>query len=236
MTCAEVRSLLPDTLKGTPLPAAAEEHLALCPACRREFQELGDLWGALGDLPLPASRPGFRLRRPRRLAWAGWAAAACLMGVLGVGIGRGSRGPGTEGSVKDAWNSVGQGQTALQYVRSPSASKRLEGLAMLSGRSGDLTAPLLALVDKDPATSVRLAAVEALYLFGGTPSLRARVGTALARQDRPEVQMALADLIISLRERQALEALRRLAQDGRLDSESRRHVATGLAQLEIEPL
>jgi hypothetical protein len=236
MNCAEVRRLLPDHLKGTPLPGAAEAHLAECPACRREFQELGALWGALGVLPLPASRPGFRLRKPRRLAWAGWAAAACLMGVLGLGIGRWSRGPRLEGPALEAWTAQEQSRAALQFVNSPSASERLQGLAMLNGRRGELAGPLLALVEKDPDTSVRLAAVEALYLFGGSPSLRPKLGAALARQDRPQVQLALADLIVSLRERQALEALRRLAQDGRLDAEARSHVATGLAQLEGTPL
>jgi len=95
---------------------------------------------------------------------------------------------------------------------------------------------LFDLVNRDPDTQVRLAAVEALYLFAGDPALRSRIVAAIARQDRAEVQTALVDLIVGLRERRAVEALRRLGQDGKLAPELRGRIASGLARLDASSM
>lgn len=235
MTCADIQALLPDHLKGAPLPGEALRHLAECPACRSEVQELASLWGALGALEQPLPGPGLRtrvLRRPWRIPVALAAAAALVLVAGGAVLGRVFSGPARSAP----WTEAARTRGTLALVGSPVSGDRLKGLALLGAGDGDLTGTLLTLVDKDPDTQVRLAAVDSLYLAAGDPRLRSRLGAAVLRQDRPEVQVALVDLIVGLREREAVEALRLLGQQGRLAPDVRRRVAAGITQLEAMPL
>ena len=69
-----------------------------------------------------------------------------------------------------------------------------------------------------------------VILCASDPALGQRIAEALPRQTRPEVQLALVDLMVALRERRAAEALRRLLQDARLNPEVRRRAETRLAE------
>lgn len=233
MNCHDVRSLLPDHLKGAPLEPGAQAHLETCRACRTEFQDLLGLWGALGRLEAPAPGPGLREkvlpRRRRGPALLLATAASLLFGMGGLLLGRAYRDP-VVARPRD------RNQAPLEMVRSPSPAERVKGLALLGGGDDDLVDTLLSLVEHDPDTRVRLAAVDSLYLSAGNPDLRQRVGDALLKVDRPEVQIALVDLIVGLRERQAVRALKRLEAEGRLTPEVRGRVASGIRKLESNPI
>ncbi len=90
--------------------------------------------------------------------------------------------------------------------------------------------PLLA-EDEFGLAAVRLAAVEALYLAAPEGDRDGRVEAALRGQDRPEVQAALVDLLVALRQRRAAEALRSLLAEGRLAPSARRQAERRLADL-----
>jgi hypothetical protein len=97
-TCAQTRDALADLLYGELPPAeaqAVQEHLAGCPPCRAEYAALRQVRAALDAAPAPraevdlprlyreaARRQEKRLRRWRRLAVAGVAAAAGLLVAL----------------------------------------------------------------------------------------------------------------------------------------------------------
>lgn len=222
MNCRDAQTHLPDHLKGRPLPPEVQAHVAACPDCAREFQGLEALWTALGDLPPAAPAPALR----RRLVGGSvpWLPlAATLLALLGTSLllARWLPRRPLEGAALAAWMDQARGAGLQRMAASPSPADRLQAIALTGQGDRDLAATLLALAERDPETSVRLAAVEALYLQAGNPLLKTRLAESFARQDRPEVQLAMADLLVALRERQATEALRRLVREGRIHGEAR---------------
>ncbi len=216
MRCEE----LLDTLKADPGNPACKAHLATCGDCR----ELADLWAGLAALPDPPAPEGlgrrFAARLPRRRlpAWMGWAAAALLLAGLGFAAGRGWAGP--------------DGPESLDFSRG-SDPQRLQRvtLAAYGPEDDELAGALLDRIARDSSTAVRLAAVEALYLAAPEGDRDGRVEAALRSQDRPEVQVALVDLLVALRQRRAAEGLRRLLAEGRLAPSVRRQAERRLADL-----
>ena len=99
MKCTDARAALPLLIYGDASPqeqAALRDHLASCPACRREHEELQGIRRLLDAAPVPhvevdlarlhetlAKRQTRRLRRWRRVAVALGAIAACLLLVAG---------------------------------------------------------------------------------------------------------------------------------------------------------
>lgn len=232
MNCEEALAFLPDHLKGLAMPYSVAGHLASCPACQVEFQELQVFWQALGELEKHSPGPGLRRRSLPRThpRWGALLATAAAVALLAVGTTLAmthSRPAGTgavAGSVAISTDDPG----IRTLVTSPLPADRINGLAL--ARPGDpaLAGLLLHMVDRDPETQVRLAAVEALYVFAANPDIQARLSEALAHQDRPEVQVALVDLMVGLRERRALESLRNLADQGRLAPATRDRIRAGL--------
>ena len=215
MRCEE----LLDMLKADPGNLEAEAHVAACADCR----ELARLWTGLASLPDPpvpeglARRFAARLPRRRVSAWMGWAAAALLLAGLGFAAGRG-------------WGS--SGPAPLDFSRG-SDIQRLQRVtfAAYGPQDEDLAEALLDRIAQDSSTAVRLAAVEALYLAAPEGDRDGRVEAALRSQDRPEVQVALVDLLVALRQRRAAEALRSLLAEGRLAPSVRRQAERRLADL-----
>lgn len=233
MRCQDLEPYLLDGLKDgndSGLPPDLRDHLEACAACRA----LRDLWLGLG--PLTAAEPdpelGRRFRRrlaaqepPRSRGWLLPLAAAGVVLAAGFGAGfalRRQDPPRSAGASLAA--NLGRGST----------SDRLQAIAMaIPGpevNAKGLLEALLVRTVRDPDLQVRLAAVEALYLFGAEPGLASRLETALRAQDHPEVQLALVDLMAALRERRAADALRRLLQDERLGPEVRQRAAQGLKE------
>ena len=100
------------------------------------------------------------------------------------------------------------------------AGDRLAGIrqcAQLEGADDDLVRRLLDLIAGDDNTQVRLAAVDALYLFGDRPMVREAVQAALPRQTSPLVQVAIMDLLVAWRDKQAVSSLRTLTEQGQFD-------------------
>ena len=90
---------------------------------------------------------------------------------------------------------------------------------------------LLQTLDSDPSINVRVAVVDSLYLFHSHPTVRQRVSDSLAKQTSPLVQVALIDLLVNMRERRAVEALKALIDSDRLDPEVKLRASQGLEKL-----
>jgi hypothetical protein len=90
---------------------------------------------------------------------------------------------------------------------------------------------LLDALDGDPSVAVRLAAVDALHPVGDRPEVRAELVRALARQTSPIVQIQIIDLLVDVRERKALDALRSLVRDGSANPSVRQHAEWGIREL-----
>lgn len=234
MNCQEVQKGLLQTHDPALVPGI-QEHLERCPDCT----EIARVWRLLGEVshPTPPAHMGiaFRVRLdrelqgqpPRRIRSAWWvpmAAAAGLILALGIALGRQWR---QESPASPA------GFTALRYG---STTDRLEAIALVSGRSTsgpELQDALLDRVQHDSSPEVRLSAVEALYLFGSDPSLSRKLEAALPLQTRPEVQLALVDLLAAIRQERAADALRRLIQSGQLSGSVQRRAQQRLSQMNL---
>ncbi|SIT84021.1 HEAT repeat domain-containing protein [Pontibacter indicus] len=68
-------------------------------------------------------------------------------------------------------------------------------------------------LNNDPNVNVRLAAVEALKIHTAKPEVRAGLIRSIGQQDSPMVQIALADLMQALQEKEAVPQLKQLLQD-----------------------
>jgi hypothetical protein len=123
---------------------------------------------------------------------------------------------------------------AMALLDRPSANERLKGVsisARMDNPDSQTLEALLYALDNDPNVNVRLAAVDALYLFHHHEGVKEGLLQSIAKQSSPLVQVALIDLIVNMRERQAVEALRMLLQDERLNPDVKQYAERGLQQL-----
>ena len=259
MECEDIQAHLPDHLAGA-LPAAKADavaaHLAACPLCAAEFEELGQTWERLGDLPhhrvdsagmrarfdaaLDAHQRVSTHRRlwPNRLTGYGlqFAAAAALL-VLGVALGRqltpaptvDPQIAGMREELRDMREMV-----TLSLLQQQSASERLKGVgysSQLDQPGNEVTAALVDALMHDPNDNVRLSAVDALKRFASHDEVRRGAVEALSRQTSPLVQLALIELILEVGGTDAAGALRQLSRDTMVDEAVRARAAQGLAQL-----
>ncbi len=124
--------------------------------------------------------------------------------------------------------------TALTLLGQPSAVDRLQGVSFGASVKNPDTKTLTALVNTlntDPSPNVRLAAVEALYLFRNQPGVRESLVDSLAVQDSPLVQVALIDLLVEIREQRASEALKALVKNDKLNPDVKKLAERGIKQL-----
>jgi hypothetical protein len=182
------------------------------------------------------SRPGWRdwftFRRP---AFAASFSAFLLLVGLGGGWLAAGRGPGgaryadLSREVQDMRQQYG-----LSLLGRPSATDRIQGIgysAAVNNPSETTLAALFDAVDADPNPNVRLAAVDALYLFRDRPGVRERLVRSLSVQTYPLVQVALIDFLVEVREARAAEALKKLVDSGELTPEVKKRAEQGLKQI-----
>jgi hypothetical protein len=123
---------------------------------------------------------------------------------------------------------------AVSLLKQASPSERLMGVSWSAriDRPGDeIIQTLLETLNRDPNVNVRLAAVDALYLFYDHPEVKEGLLDSLARQTSPLVQLSLINLLVEIRERRAVEALERLIQDEKLNPKVKKRAELGLTQL-----
>jgi hypothetical protein len=180
---------------------------------RRFFNSLfGPSWGRR-----PALQFGFSL----------------LFLIIGLAIGYFARTGSQNTELRQELQGMRQ-MLAVSLLEQRSSIQRLKGINL----SYDLTEPnpqtinaLLDTLDSDPSINVRLAAVDALYLFYNYPSVRKNVIHSLSKQTSPLVLIALVDLLVTMQERQALESFRKLIQANELDPGVKQKLEHGIQEL-----
>jgi len=255
MTCEEVKALLADDWAGT--LAGAEEigyalHLESCTDCRAERARLDRIWKALAELP--SEEPGRGLRErffgvlgaygqglAARSQGARWPVkrlvgiAAALLAGIGLGYGLRAVEPGGDvaklrGEVADMRQLV-----TLSLLQQQSASERLRGVSWAyrtEPTSGEVLDALVTAMNHDTNVNVRLAAVDALHAFSEAPVTRRAVVESLPRQETPLVQVALIDLLVDFKEKNAAGALRNLAQTASVNDGVKQRALWALERLQ----
>jgi len=192
---------------------------------------------------LPATAPAaprarwtdwFSFRRP---AFAASFSVVLLLAGLGIGwlLSRGRAGGPGYASLSREVQDMRQ-QMALSLLGQTSASDRLQGVsysAAVKNPSATTIEALFKAVDTDPNPNVRLAAVDALYLFRDRPGVRERLVRSLSTQGYPLVQVALIDFLVEIREAKAVEALKKLIEAGELTPEVKQRAEQGLKQISL---
>jgi len=183
---------------------------------------------------------------PLRSRWAGWftfrrpafaASFSAFLLLLGIGAGWLLNGGRTAGEryanlsreVQDMRQQVG-----LSLLGQPSATDRIQGIgysATVENPDDTTLAALFKAVDSDPNPNVRLAAVDALYLFRDRPGVRESLVRSLSVQAYPLVQVALIDFLVEIREKRAIDALKGLIEAGELTPEVKARAQQGLKQM-----
>lgn len=217
-----------------------EAHLAVCPACRSEAARLKTFWLRLGaipdEAPNAASRGRFEallsdyqraVRRSRVDAFLeNWwprrpaAQLACSLGMLAIGLLAGHAftvDVQSSREVAKLQEEIGLTRqlVALSLMREQSASQRLKGVDwsyQIPRPEPQVVNALLETVNYDDTVHVRLAAVDALRRLSAEADVRARMASALNRQDSPLVQIALIDALADSRSPEALSAIREVTE------------------------
>src|SRR5579864_7638608 len=227
MTCEQARTQMLGEPQGTDFAA----HIASCEACRSEMSRVGALWQSLDLLPLEEPSGKVRERfyevlsayrqglasaetRPAKLRWTmpGWqmAAAAALLAVgLGAGyVVRGNGQPPAEVSQLREEVAGMRQLVALSLMQQQSANERLKGVSwsyQVEPSDTEVLNALVTTVNHDPNVNVRLAAVDALRPFTGSPATHVAASNAvvqaLPKETAPIVQVALIDFLAELKER-----------------------------------
>ena len=124
---------------------------------------------------------------------------------------------------------------ALSLLQQQSASERLRGVSWayrVEPSDTEVLSALLTAVNQDPNVNVRLAAVDALHAFGSSPVTRNAIIRAIPRQTTPLVQIALLDLLVDLKEKEAAPELRKLSTDEAVNGGVRQHARWALEKLQ----
>jgi hypothetical protein len=182
----------------------------------------------------PRRRPavsfgGFWMRRPAFQL-------ASTLALLAFGLGAGfllSRANGTTARLSGEVESMRQALSASLLTR-PSPSDRIQGVntsARLKQPDPTTLGLLLQTLDEDPSLNVRLAAVDALYLFSGQPGVREGIVASLSKQTSPILQVALIDLLVEIRETRAVAALKSLTGNDKSAPEVRKRAELGIKEL-----
>ncbi|HEX7961102.1 MAG TPA: HEAT repeat domain-containing protein [Terriglobales bacterium] len=123
---------------------------------------------------------------------------------------------------------------ALSMLQQQSASERLQGVNW-STRVGqpdpEILGALLHTLRYDASVDVRLAALDALRHFGDEQQVRSGLVDALPRQQSPLVQIALIDLLVELRDADAVQRLKTFEQTPNLNPAVRERLQWGVRQL-----
>lgn len=240
MTCDHAKELIAGSWQGE-LDSAAEsslrQHLAGCGECRAETAALGGIWQRLGDLPAPEPgsalnlrweatlqsliaenseaprRPWFADLWPTKPAWQGAIAMACLL--AGIVIGNVSPRQSKEiGELQKEIVSTRE-MVALSLLQQQTATERLRGVeysGSMKRMQPEIVSALVHAINEDSSVNVRLAAIDALSRASGADSALTSLARSLPAQDSPMVQAALVDYFVDARDRQAVGALRQLAE------------------------
>jgi hypothetical protein len=108
----------------------------------------------------------------------------------------------------------------LAQLQNPSAADRMKAVSSAESLSAPDKAVLDALIrtmNGDPNVNVRLVSVEALAQYADRPDVREALVQAIARQESPLVQLALADVMLALNEKRAIEPFRKVIAGPGLD-------------------
>lgn len=165
------------------------------------------------------------------------AAAAVLLVAAGVAIGNWiNRNQQQQQQIADIQNELAATkQMMLAMIENQqSASQRIQGanVALKITKADDEVVNALAkTMNEDPNTNVRLAALEALARFRQERQVRKVLIQSLSNQKDPVVQIALIQLLVQMKEKDAVKGLEEIIDDNETMKAVKDEAYTGLMKL-----
>ncbi|MFC1564036.1 HEAT repeat domain-containing protein [candidate division KSB1 bacterium] len=151
-------------------------------------------------------------------------AYSLILIVIGLGIGRWMT-PGQEynsqlsrmsAEVEEIRNmlifNLGNNTSATERMKTVNLTSSFENL------DDKIITALLNTLNNDPNVNVRLAAIEALSGFADIPEVRQGLIQSISEQESPLIQISLADIMVTLNEKGAVDQLRTLLEKKSINS------------------
>jgi len=101
----------------------------------------------------------------------------------------------------------------ISMLEKESATDRLKAVSLseeIQGPSKKVTEALFKTLNADPSVNVRLAALDALHNYAKSPAVREGLVRSIAQQESPLVQVALAELMVTMQEKSSVKELRKI--------------------------
>lgn len=154
---------------------------------------------------------------PRLMEWMPRLAMAAVILIAGFGIGYFFQKPAGNDEVKVLTEQV-QGLKEMMMIsllEKESATERLKAVSLteeIDGPSKKVTEALLNTLNEDESVNVRLAALEALGKYMKMPHVREGLVRSIPKQDSPLVQVALAEMMVTMREKSSVNELKKVLE------------------------
>jgi len=226
--------------------SAFESHLHQCVTCQDELSEQQRLWDMLGDSPVPET--SFRLDELDRFyvqppenrgLWLKIAAAFILV-IAGFAAGFMVNRPVIAYSNKQQVDSLSaqlhdmRQMIMLSLLENPSASERIRGVSYTSEISQVNTKminALLATLNNDPNVNVRLMTLDALLHYASNPVVREGLVQSIGQQESPLMQSALADAMLKMQEKKAVQPFKKLLEQKQINIQVRTKIEQTISRL-----
>ena len=115
----------------------------------------------------------------------------------------------------------------LSLLEKESATDRLKAVSLtqeMGQASKQVTAALLHTLNNDENVNVRLAALDAIRPYSKDSQIREALVRSIAQQKSPLVQVALAELMVELQEKGAINELKKILEDRETPSDIKKRI------------
>jgi len=125
-------------------------------------------------------------------------------------------------------------QLVLTLLEQPSANKRLQAVnevSKLSSVTKTITNALFSTLNRDTNVNVRLSAIEALSNYTEISEVREGLIASIIHQKSPMVQIALADLMVKLQEKKAVNSFKKLIEEKDVNESAKQKMQESIQQI-----
>ena len=122
----------------------------------------------------------------------------------------------------------------LTLLEKQSSSERLKAVSLtneMPQASEKVTKALLQTLNEDPNVNVRLSALDALLPYATNPEVRSGLIGSIQKQESPMVQVALAEVMEALQEKNAVRPLKELLDQERMPKEVKEKIEQSISTL-----
>ena len=174
----------------------------------------------------------------RLSSWSLRIAAGVALLLIGFAAGRFYKQPSPDVAMDNASALEIKKVLALSEIPNTSASERIQAVNQsyeLPQADESITQLLINTMNVDDNVNVRLSACQALARFEDEPGVREALIQSLKIQTDANVQITLIELLVSIKEKRAVDAMQRLAKNQQVIDVVRQKAEEGFTKLNRQP-